>query len=501
MLVRSLGALSCVVVLAIACGDAGNRQGADATSPPSDAVAPPTDAMLADDVMLADDAMSDGAGPPPARPHDELPVAACGMPAYELIDPDELGAVLLFEALPFWDRTAAQLNALVTTATGYSVFTLPYGVKIWRLRYTTQDRGEAVEATALVVVPRGDGALDGPLPIALHAHGYSGNVDECAPSHPDHNMVGPMVPALFGAMGFVVVAPDYIGMNGFGEGATVRHAYLVGEQVALGSWDAVRAARAALLSLDTPVRTAPRVIPWGGSQGGHGALFIEHYGPYYAPEFEVPGVIALVPPIDLLPIWRYSAAVLRASSGLFTMTLATMNEWYGRQGDLRDVLTNEEPYFIADNIVETIYPVGQCSIPDVPEVSEASEVFTAESIAAIAAADWDALAPWSCYYRENSLPHTSVPPRRFTPTLVVYSENDELVLPEEVRGDFEHLCERGWPLEYLECAGAGHTEGAAWSLPEQLAWAQARLAGEPLAEERRCAVAPPTICSLSPEPE
>jgi hypothetical protein len=425
----------------------------------------------------------------------ELPVAACGMPAYELVDPATLGEVLAWEEIPLWDMTAEMLNALLAE-TDYGDFQVLYGAKVFRMRYTTQDRGQVVEATAVVAVPQGDGLPQGPLPIILHTHGTTGFVDECAPSHPDNALTLSAVPALMSAMGYVFVGPDYIGMNGFGEPATVRHAYLGGEQVAIGSWDAVRAARRALLSELAPaVETAPRVIPWGESQGGHAAFFVDLYAPYYAPEFDVPAVVALVGPPNLLPVLQYATAELGPGSGLAMVSLVALNEWFGRQAPIDGILTNAEPIFLADNVLAAIYPEGKCSTK-APSVETIDQIFDTTALAHIAAAQWEQLLPWSCYYAQNSLPTTDVKPRRFVPMLMVYGEDDDLVLPEVGRQGVADLCDLGWQIEHVECAGAGHTEAAVLSLNRQFDWVAARLAGEPIDPERLCEPQAPEPCVL-----
>lgn len=58
-----------------------------------------------------------------------------------------------------------------------------------------------------------------------------------------------------------------------------------------------------------------------------------------------------------------------------------------------------------------------------------------------------------------------------------------------------HHAER---LEYIECQGASHTQGAIWSLPEQFSWVRDRLDGKPLTKVCQRGVA--TCCSLSDEP-
>jgi hypothetical protein len=89
-------------------------------------------------------------------------------------------------------------------------------------------------------------------------------------------------------------------------------------------------------------------------------------------------------------------------------------------------------------------------------------------------------------------------PLRTPPTLFVTSGNDTLVEVGVERADFPRLCGMGYQLEYLECADAGHSEGAVWSLPEQVAWLKDRLAGKPIAADRLCQVQAPTRCSGQP---
>ena len=82
---------------------------------------------------------------------------------------------------------------------------------------------------------------------------------------------------------------DYVGL-----GAAGPHAYLVGEAAARNVLDATRAARQfSRLRLDR------RTVVWGHSQGGHGAIWAGGIGPRYAPELDILGVAALAPATDL----------------------------------------------------------------------------------------------------------------------------------------------------------------------------------------------------------
>jgi hypothetical protein len=79
------------------------------------------------------------------------------------------------------------------------------------------------------------------------------------------------------------------------------------------------------------------------------------------------------------------------------------------------------------------------------------------------------------------------------PLLVIEAELDDLVWAAPNRDDVPLLCAQGYEIEYQECAGAGHTDGAVQSLPYQWQWLQARLAGRPLTGT--CVVNAPVDCT------
>ncbi len=424
------------------------------------------------------------------------PVALCDMPEYTLLPSDQLGSLIDWEEDPFFNLTPGAVDGILSQA-GYDALSpVPYGCRVFRFRYTTQDRGQAVEATAVLAIPANADLPDGPKPQAVFLHGTSGFSDPCAPSrHGDAQAQA----ALLGSLGFVTVLPDYIGMNGFGAASTTTHGYLIGEQVALGSWDALRAARTFLIDeLEDGVEPSLDTIIWGGSQGGHAAVFAELYAPYYAPEFSVRGVVAAVPPIDTLALVEYGLASFSPPTVSLAAVLTTMRAWYGAPTNLESVFSNSEPYFFADNAEEIIFIDGEeCKVGEDIEGDQISDLYASEFVDAVGAGDWDAIDPFDCYLKESKLRLSSVPVLRYTPTLVVLSELDDLVITAPQRDEFDELCAIGYQLDYLECADAGHSEGAVWSLPEQLAWAQARLNGEPMGNSV-CQRSEPLCCSGSP---
>ncbi|MDY0004602.1 MAG: alpha/beta fold hydrolase, partial [Polyangia bacterium] len=338
-------------------------------------------------------------------------------------------------------------------------------------------------------------------PVALWLHGTTGFMGECAPSHRGG---GDLLGAyLLASLGYVVVAPDYIGMDAganFNEPPAVRHAYLNIEQTAIGSLDAVRAGVALVAGLeDNQVAASIRdLVIWGGSQGGHAALAADLLAPHYAPELGVMAVVALVPPTDLVGLGDYAVSSVNPASPAVAAMLIANHLWYAGGEGFEELLSTEAPWNAAEALPEAMY--SGCDPGDAIEGATAlDQVFDAELLAQVQSEGWASAEPWRCYLEENSFATSSVPWIRNTPTLMVLSAEDRLVYTPVIREDFDRLCQQGRSLEFLECAGAGHTEGAVWSLPEQTEWVAARLAGEPWDPARICQRQAPVRCSGQPE--
>ena len=481
--VRILAALAVASTL-FACGG-GSDGSADAGQPGVDAGGQDAGVM---------DGGGGDAGP-------VLPVAACGMAPYGLLASDELGSWVEYEEVPTLNLDSKSVDSLLSQAGYQALSPVPYGCHVYRYRYVTQDRGQRVEATGTIGFPANGPLPQGEVPFGVFLHGTTGFADPCAPSR---TLDGQAAAALIAALGFVSVAPDYIGMTGFGAPSTTTHIYCGGEQVALGSWDALRAAQKLTRKLKPGVTTGQSAVLWGGSQGGHAALFMELYGPYYAPEFDVKAVVAGVPPSVLLPLAKKAMEAFSPPTIAFGAVMATMREWYGEPADLRAVITDDPPYSFASTLHDQVFVKDTCStgeaykpIEDNPAEQRVDFLYKQAFIDAVLNDHVDQFPPWDCFLRENALGDSSVKPLRFTPTYMIYSENDDLVVTEPMRQDFERLCGMGFTLDYLECAAAGHAEGAIWSLPEQYAWIKDRLAGKPLAADA-CTRKPAVCCSAAP---
>jgi len=169
---------------------------------------------------------------------------------------------------------------------------LPDNAQAWRILYsTTSSVGEPAVGSAFVLAP--DPLTSEPSPLILWTHGTVGIERPCAPSLFDDITAGvPSVPQAL-QNGWVMVAPDYVGMGTEGD-----FPYLIGTGQAYSSLDAARAVQQfEEVSLD-PEQT----VVWGHSQGGNAALWTGLLAGDYAPDLTIDGVAALAPASDLVPL-------------------------------------------------------------------------------------------------------------------------------------------------------------------------------------------------------
>lgn len=449
-------------------------------------------------VVIVGAACGGGDDPPPP-----MEKGGCGMPAYEWLPQDQVGHVVGFRESERTQFSAQTIDVMLAAAGGSDFFAAEYGARLYHLRYTTQDRGQPVEATGLVSVPWIDGGERAKHPMVLFLHGTSGFMGECAPSYAlDDGSIFPLV--LLSSQGYIVVAPDYIGMDAdadFTQPPPVKHAYLGLEQTALGSLDMVRAGRELLAAQRQEMNADPKghdLIIWGGSQGGHAAFASDLVAPYYAPEFDVRANVALVPPTDLPGIAEYALGSVNDATGAFAAVLTALHFWHQGSEGLDALFTSQDPWNFPTAVPDAMY--SGCEADDrFDGITEVSQVYRPEVIAQGLAGDWDALQPWGCYLKHNSITWTPIARLRDTPTLFVVSQHDTLVYAPAERADFPRLCELGYQLQYLECADAGHSEGAIWSLPEQVAWVKDRLAGKPIAAADLCVLKDAVRCQGQPD--
>lgn len=438
------------------------------------------------------DPTPDGGGGPTFTP------GGCGLSGYDLLPTSEVGEAVSFEELTSQRRSADTIDGLLSLVGVTEFSPVPYGAQVFRMRYTTQDRGRKVEATGLVALPWLEVDRHETRPVVLFLHGTSGFTGACAPSAPGNVEDNALYLSLLASQGYVTVAPDYIGLDADvpeGEIPPVRHAYLGVEQTAIGSWDMVRAAETIFgVQADTFAVPGRDVVLWGGSQGGHAVFSAERLWPYYASEYDVRAAVALVPPTDLAGLASYALSSPNPATVAMAAAATSLDRWYRDGADVSELLTDEDPTYLATRVPEfmdTACDPGS----SFDGITSVDDVYQPAVIENGLAGDWDAVAPYGCFLQENSFADNPIPRLSDTPFFFVLGENDDLVYTPVEREDFDRLCTEGYAMDYLECAGAGHTQGALWSLPEQVRWVEARLSGDAIPAEELCVRQAAVHCS------
>ena len=422
--------------------------------------------------------------------------ARCGADPYEWLTTGALGDVL--ESQSKASHTPLELNYVLIEAKKKGAFKTSryakHSTKSRLVRYQTQDRGALVDATMLMAFP--DVSDPKTFPVMLVLHGTAGFTDECAPSSgaADDAMGGftdeaSVLLSLFASLGYIVVAPDYIGLKSLGAPTGFLHPYLVAEPTAIASLDAVRAAKKGLAG---GAVTPGDLVVMGGSQGGHAAAFVNRYAPHYAPELVIKGSVWDVPPTDLLGQAKGALTSFRNATKNMLAVTTTAESWYGAApGGLSSALL--APY---DTSVPATLASTCSAASALPSDATIADIFTPAFAAAGTKPAFGGLAPWACYLAENSLPTTSVPKLDAVPSMFLVAENDELVDNTVERASFQTLCAQGHVLSYLECAGASHTKPLSYAFDQWLDFLEARLAGKPVAGA--CALRPAEKCTSTP---
>lgn len=427
-----------------------------------------------------------GEGSSTGEPIDNpFPAGGCGLPEYPILPAADMGEVLDHAFVIHFD--ADTIDGLLEAQNFGALTPVAYGADVYKIRYRTQDRGEAVEATGFVSYPTGDAV--GERPVVVWAHGTSGFTDKCGPTAAADGYV---VPALLAALGFVTVAPDYLGMSGWGAPSGFIHPYIVPEPTAIATLDSLRAV--VRFAGDTgeaiPATPGKDIILFGASEGGFATLWADRYAPLYAPEFKILANVASVPPTDAFGLTKHGATVFGPTTGALAAAIVGGHDWYRLPNPLSEVLADGDP-----NVSELLPELmaNDCGA-DVPDgITMTNQVYQQSFIDAIEADDFDALGQIGCILQRASLGTSELPFTVFTPTLVVQGEADDLVYTPVVRDDLPKLCDQGYVIEHYECAGAGHTEAATSSIPFVIQWANDRLAGKPLTAP--CVIHQPVDCA------
>lgn len=143
-----------------------------------------------------------------------------------------------------------------------NIITVPYGVDFYKIRYFTADiNGDQHVASGLLCVPQDDTGLI--FPMACYQHGTVAGRDDV----PSNLAGGYTLPMVFSSYGYVVCAPDFIGL---GDSPGI-HPYVHAETEASAGVDLMLAARELAEELEE-LDINDQVFISGYSQGGHAAM-------------------------------------------------------------------------------------------------------------------------------------------------------------------------------------------------------------------------------------
>jgi len=359
--------------------------------------------------------------------------------------------ILLAATLAVLPRAAVAQRA-GTLIGAQSVDDAPPNVRAWRIDYwTSGDRNQPIRVTGMVIAPR-DRSTAGPRRVIAWTHGLIGIAKRCAPSLGNTNFT--LIPALDDVIrrGYTVVAPDYPGL-----GSDMVHPVLVGTSEGKSTLDAVRAARAI-----PEADAGSRFAVWGESQGGHAALWTGQLWSSYAPDLQLVGIAAIVPPTDLHRNFKEgSDARVRA-----LLTAYTATSWSRYYGASMSILGPRS----VQNVMTRLADNNCVNFDAKPKLGTIIGIVIAQR--AIRNLDLGTKQPWGRLMRENSPSAAAIK----VPALIATGTGDTIVAPAVVRDFARSACAAGKTVRFVSVPGGEHGTVARTEAQMTLDWIDARFA-------------------------
>lgn len=452
----------------------------------------PTDGMLAD-------MGSDGGGPgapdlaaPPYPVWSAQSPAICGQPQYTWMPAASVGSVLQYSRnlLPEPKLVIQGLEVAAYLGSQLNVHhAVNYDVQTAVVRYQTQDRGQLVDATAMVTWPLASGKQ---FPILLFLHPTLGYTDGCAPSQKAANLTAPMTifSLIAASAGYIAVFPDYLNQKSLGQPSTHVTPYLLMEPTAIASLDAVRAAQRYVAARES-VTGSNDVYVWGHSQGAQAVEYVTALQPFYAPEYTLRAAAAVSPPSDLSAAARLNFSGKAPTYNLGEAVAYAWSDYYDRSALPAALLPPWDSMALTElqNYCTTNYMDPIKAVTDPMQIFPASFLDTLQN--------GTKADPWSCWLYYNN-PVTMGPPfNKSVPMLYVTGELDTTVYPAASDPANAKWCGEGAKIQYLQCAGADHVHSVAVSVDDVLKFFEDRQNNVPLPADV-CQPKPASKCASTP---
>lgn len=197
-----------------------------------------------------------------------LLVAPTGCQTSSVLDPvaPAAGRVLISSSL-ITESTPSQLRGRYTGVSAVFQFFVRYGIRAYRLEYTTTNSdGTKINASGVVIVPTDAGKE---VPLLSMQHGTIQN-DADAPSYFGRGSEAYTLGSLFASQGYIISAPDYVG---YGASKDVPHPYEHRSSLATASLDMLRATREFVR--ENQIGWDERLFVAGYSEGGYATMALQ----------------------------------------------------------------------------------------------------------------------------------------------------------------------------------------------------------------------------------
>ncbi|MGU3432780.1 lipase family protein [Actinomycetes bacterium M1A6_2h] len=329
------------------------------------------------------------------------------------------------------------------------------GARAYRIKYlSTPAVGTGtVEVTGAVYVPGGT-APDGGWRVVSYNHGNTGISPECGPSLYD-DLKGQWSPiASLLLNNYLVVAPDYEGLNGPG-GSGLRHAFLDGASLGRNVVDGVRAA------MDMRPDIGKKWAAYGGSLGGLATWAANEQASTYGQGMDLVGAASWVPVVNVseLPAKAAQGKLTREQQHLYFLAIMGLKATLHPELDLSD--------YIRGSMYENRNLLVQCTGPKVQLAIAVLESVSPTDLIPVDAAAQQRMQGW--------LEELAVPKQKTAaPMIVVYGTNDTLVDQPWIETALDEACAKGDSISWFLRPGEGHGDiDASQTLP----WMNSRFDG------------------------
>ena len=208
---------------------------------------------------------------------------------------------------------------------------------------------------------------------------------------------GAIFAMLFASLGYVVAAPDYVGMNGWAEPSSLICIRILPQNRQRSPHSIAQERCSSKLRNKSG---SPNLIRLGPSYTARARVVLPPWlligtPKRLAPEITPVVVMAAVPPTDLRELAVRGTGVLSETSSGLAAILTTMAQWYDTP-PLETVLQEDFATSVEQLLGSTCYDFSYGD----PE--SVTEIFQPTFIDAVQDRRWDDIAPWGCILEENS---------------------------------------------------------------------------------------------------